>query len=176
MTMMRSTGNVLVLGMQNTAQLEDRYGRQADTIFSQAGTKMIFAVSESKTAKSLQDLFGEVEIRRYRESRTGSFFGKHDRNNFSGPEDIRKPLLLASQIQGLPDLMGYFCQRPSDREPGLHVVLVSLPYLPPVQRHPALIDRVIPKIERPGWMGPAVERAEVLQPIISPLPGNIPLR
>jgi hypothetical protein len=35
---------------------------------------------------------------------------------------------------------------------------------------------VIPKIERPGWMGPAVERAEVLQPIISPLPGNIPLR
>jgi type IV secretory pathway TraG/TraD family ATPase VirD4 len=106
--MMRSTGNVLVLGMQNTAQLEDRYGLQADTIFSQAGTKMIFAVSESKTAKSLQDLFGEVEIRRYRESRTGSFFGKHDRNNFSGPEDIRKPLLLASEILGLADLMGTF--------------------------------------------------------------------
>lgn len=174
MTMMRSTGNVLVLGMQNTAQLEDRYGRQADTIFSQAGTKMIFAVSESKTAKSLQDLFGEVEIRRYRESRTGSFFGKHDRNNFSGPEDIRKPLLLASQIQGLPDLMGYFCQRPSDQEPGLHVVLVRLPYLPPVQRHPALLERVIPKIERPVWTGPAMEPAEVLQPIISPLPGGHP--
>jgi Type IV secretion-system coupling protein DNA-binding domain len=33
MMMMRSTGNVLVLGMQNTAQLEHRYGRQADTIF-----------------------------------------------------------------------------------------------------------------------------------------------
>jgi hypothetical protein len=175
MTMMRSTGNVLVLGMQNTAQLEDRYGRQADTIFSQAGTKMIFAVSESKTAKSLQDLFGEVEIRRYRESRTGSFFGKHDRNNFSGPEDIRKPLLLASQIQGLPDLMGYFCQRPADHEPGLHIVPVRLPYSPPVARHPALIERVIPKIERPGWNGPVVEPAEVLQPIISPLSRTVPL-
>jgi type IV secretory pathway TraG/TraD family ATPase VirD4 len=104
--MMRSTGNVLVLGMQNTAQLEDRYGRQGDTIFSQAGTKMILAVSESKTAKSLQDPFGEVEIRRYRESRTGSFFGKHDRNNFSGPEDIRRPLLLASEIQGLHGRLG----------------------------------------------------------------------
>src|SRR3954451_807373 len=106
---------------------------------------MIFAVSESKTAKSLQDLFGEVEIRRYRESRTGSFFGKHDRNNFGGPEDVRKPLLLASEIQGLPDLSGYFCQRPSDHEPGLHVVPVRLPYSPPVQRYPALIERVIPQ-------------------------------
>ena len=49
--------------------------------------------------------------------------------------------------------MGYFCQRPSDREPGLHVVLVRLPYSPPVQRHPALIERVIPKIERPRLDG-----------------------
>jgi hypothetical protein len=73
-------------------------------------------------------------------------------------------------------LMGYFCQRPSDREPGLHVVLVSLPYLPPVQRHPALLERVIPKIERPVWTGPVMEPAEVLQPIISPLPGGLPLR
>jgi type IV secretory pathway TraG/TraD family ATPase VirD4 len=168
MTMMRSTGNVLVLGMQNTAQLEDRYGRQADTIFSQAGTKMIFAVSESKTARSLQDLFGEVEIRRYRESRTGSFFGKHDRNNFSGPEDIRKPLLLASEIQGLPDLMGYFCQRPSDQEPGLHVVLVRLPYYEPIQRHPALIERVIPRVERPMWIASDLE-PPVLEPLIAPL-------
>jgi hypothetical protein len=148
MTMMRSTGNVLVLGMQNTSQLEDRYGRQANTIFSQAGTKVILAVSEPNTAKSLQDLFGEVEIRRYRESRTGSLFGKNDRNNFSGPEDIRKPLLLASQIQGLPDLTGYFCQRPCDGETGLHVVKVRLPYQPPLTRHPALIERTIPEWDR----------------------------
>ncbi len=148
MTMMRSSGHVLVLGMQNTSQLEDRYGRQANTIFSQAGTKMILAVSEANTAKSLQDLFGEVEIRRYRESRTGSFFGKHDRNNFSGPEDIRKPLLLASEIQGLPDLTGYFCQRPCEGDTGLHVVKVRLPYQPPISRHPALIERTIPPWER----------------------------
>jgi type IV secretory pathway TraG/TraD family ATPase VirD4 len=154
--------------MQNTAQLEDRYGRQADTIFSQAGTKMIFAVSESKTAKSLQDLFGEVEIRRYRESRTGSFFGKHDRNNFSGPEDIRKPLLLASEIQGLPDLMGYFCQRPSDQDPGLHVVLVRLPYYAPIQRRPALLERVIPRVERPVWLAQDAE-PPVLEPLVAPL-------
>src|SRR5271165_1167783 len=170
MTMMRSTGNSLVLGTQNTAQLEDRYGRQADTIFSQAGTKMIFAVSEPKTAKSLQDLFGEVEIRRYRESRTGSFFGKHDRNNFSGPEDIRKPLLLASQIQGLPDLMGYFCQRPVDEEPGLHVVLVRLPYLGKLERHPGNIERVIPRLDRALWTAEDTEREADLQPVIMPVP------
>lgn len=166
MTMMRSTGHVLVLGMQNTAQLEDRYGRQANTIFSQAGTKLILAVSEPNTAKSLQDLFGEVEIRRYRESRTGSIFGKHDRNNFSGPEDIRKPLLLASEIQGLPDLTGYFCQRPCDGETGLHVVEVRLPYQPPVKRYPALIERAIPEWDRGVLADPAVSEestdAEVL--------------
>ncbi|MGA7416022.1 MAG: type IV secretion system DNA-binding domain-containing protein, partial [Bryobacteraceae bacterium] len=171
MTMMRSTGNSLVLGTQNTAQLEDRYGRQADTIFSQAGTKMIFAVSEPKTAKSLQDLFGEVEIRRYRESRTGSIFGKHDRNNFSGPEDIRKPLVLASEIQGLPDLMGYFCQRPVDQEPGLHVVLVRLPYLGNVERHPGNVERVIPRLDRQLWTAADTEReANNLQQLVPPVP------
>jgi hypothetical protein len=172
MTMMRSTGNVLVLGMQNTAQLEDRYGRQADTIFSQAGTKMILAVSESNSAKRLQDLFGEVEIRRYRESRTGSFFGKHDRNNFSGPEDIRKPLLLASEIQGLPDLTGYFCQRPADDEIGLHVVPVRLPYRAPLNQHPALIERVIPPVERPPLFLEAEVEAAPMQPLIAPLRRN----
>jgi type IV secretory pathway TraG/TraD family ATPase VirD4 len=175
MTMMRSTGNVLVLGMQNTAQLEDRYGRQADTIFSQAGTKLILAVSEPKSAKTLQDLFGEIEIRRYRESRTGSFFGRRDRNNFSGPEDIRKPLLLASEIQGLPDLTGYFCQRPADQETGLHVVPVRLPYFAPIHRHPALVERVIPPIDRPiSYVATEVEAAP-LQPLIPSFPGFDPL-
>ena len=34
MTMMRSSGNVLVLGMQNTAQLEDRYGPAPEAVRS----------------------------------------------------------------------------------------------------------------------------------------------
>jgi hypothetical protein len=37
------------------------------------------------------------------------------------------------------------------------------------------MERVIPKIERPVWTGPVMESAEVLQPVISPLPGGIPL-
>ncbi len=78
------------------------------------------------------------------------------------------PLLLASEIQGLPDLMGYFCQRPGDDEPGLHVVLVRLPYLAPIARHPALIERVIPKMGRPLWAAQDNE-APVVQPVISPL-------
>jgi hypothetical protein len=49
----------------------------------------------------------------------------------------------------------------------LHVVLVRLPYLPPIQRHPALIERLIPRVERPAWAS-AVE-SELLQPIIAPL-------
>src|ERR1700760_4157550 len=67
MTQLRSTGHPMVLGLQNLCQLQDRYGMQSDTIFSQAYTKVIFAVSEPKSAKTLEQLLGEVEIRRFRE-------------------------------------------------------------------------------------------------------------
>ena len=150
MTQLRSTGHPMVLGIQNLCQLQDRYGLQSDTIFSQAYTKIILAVSEPKSAKTLEQLIGEVEIRRYRESRTGSIFGRNDRNNFSGPEDIRKPLIMASEIQGLPDLTGYFIQRPADDKIGLHVVPVKLPWQRPIFRHRPLIERSIPPMQAPS--------------------------
>ena len=67
---------------------------------------------------------------------------------YGADPNIRKPLLLASEIQGLPDLTGYFCQRPCDGETGLHVVKVRLPYQAPVKRHPAPIERAIPTWDR----------------------------
>src|SRR5581483_30374 len=101
------------------------------------------------SAKTLEQFFGEVEIRRFRESRTGSLWGGHDRNNFSGPEDIRKPAILASQVQGLPDLNGYFVQRPSDDGDGLHIVKVKLPWEQPIYRDRPLVERAIPAMNAP---------------------------
>jgi len=149
MTQLRSSGHPMVLGVQNVSQLEGRYGKQAKTIVSQAFTKLIFAVSEPDSAKTLEQFFGEVEIRRFRESRTGSLWGGHDRNNFSGPEDIRKPAILASQVQGLPDLNGYFVQRPSDDGDGLHIVKVKLPWEQPIFRDRPLVERAIPAMNAP---------------------------
>lgn len=146
MGMMRSTGNPMVLGMQNPVQLEDRYGKTAKTIFSQAFTKVILAVSEGESAKHLETLIGEEERRYWRESRTD----KRDQITISGPEDKRKPLVLASEIQGLPDLHGYFLQRPTDDEVGLHVVRIQMPYQTPIHHTQGLVERIIPKQdERP---------------------------
>ena len=142
MGMMRSTGNPLVLGMQNPAQLEDRYGKPGKTIFSQAFTKVICAVSEDESAKHLQDLIGEEERRYFRESRSDK-----GQVTVSGPEDKRKPLVLASEIQGLPDLHAYFLQRPSDDEVGLHVVRITMPYQEPVHHTKSLVERQLPQLE-----------------------------
>lgn len=143
MTKLRSSGNIMSLGIQNTAQLEDRYGKQADTIFSQAGTKLVLRTSDDRSARRLQDLIGENEIRQVRQSRTAGIFGGRERDSYSGPEEIRKPCILASQIQGLPDLQGYLLQAPTDEEVGLHVLHIKLPYFPLVSRQPGLIPRTI---------------------------------
>jgi hypothetical protein len=125
--------------MQNTAQLEDRYGRQADTVFSQAGTKMIFAVSESKMAKRRCGGIGKAGPVRFLASMIATTSGvrKIFENRYCS-----RPRFKGSRTSWV------FCRRPSDQGPGLHEVLVRLPYLPPVQRHAALIERVIPRIER----------------------------
>lgn len=149
MTKLRSSGNVMSLGIQNTAQLEDRYGKQADTIFSQAGTKIILRTSDDRSAKRLEGLIGENEIRQVRQSRTAGIFGGRERDTYSGPEEIRKPCILASEIQGLPDLQGYLLQAPTDDEVGLHVVHLKLPYYPLVKRQPGLIPRIIKRIDIP---------------------------
>ena len=168
MTQLRSTGHPMVLGIQNFEQLEDRYGKQARTIFSQAFTKFILAVSEGNTRESLEQLIGDEEIRRFRENRTGSLFGTRDRAGFSGPEDVRKPLVWSSEIQGLPDLCGYFLQRPTTEKIGLNVVGFKLPYMPPVKRCEGLVRRKlaeqpVPAKETPPAPGfvqqPATSRA-----------------
>jgi len=55
---------------------------------------------------------------------------------------------ICSDVASMPEVV-------SDGETGLHVVKIRLPYQPPVQRHPALIERVIPAWER----GPAGEES-----------------
>lgn len=168
MTKLRSSGNVMSLGIQNTAQLEDRYGRQADTIFSQAGTKIILRTSDDRSAKRLEGLIGENEIRQVRQSRTAGIFGGRERDSYSGPEEVRKPCILASQIQGLPDLQGYLLQAPTDDEVGLHVVHIKLPYYPLVSRQPGLILRTIQRASNASSATISVEKEQ--EPPLTPIP------
>lgn len=137
----RKSGNPLVIGIQNMAQLEDLYGKKSETIFSQAYTKFVLPTTEPRSAKALSDLIGECEYRRIRETRSGSLFGLKDRNSYSGPEEIRKPLILPSEIQGLRNLTGYMVQR------GL-VVPIRLPYKARPALAPGFIERLIPPMEK----------------------------
>ena len=133
----RKSSNPMVIGLQNMAQLEELYGQKSATIFSQAYTKFVLPTTEPRSAKALSDLIGECEYRRVRETRSGSLLGRKDRNSYSGPEEVRKPLILPSQIQGLPNLSGYMVQR------GL-VVPIKLPYKARPKIAPGLIERIIP--------------------------------
>jgi type IV secretory pathway TraG/TraD family ATPase VirD4 len=130
-TEMRSTQNPIVLGMQNVQQLEDRYGKKANTIMSQAYTKVILATSEPNSKKSLSELIGDALFRRYRlSSGRGS--------STSGPEEFVRPLVMPSEIGSLKNLNGYLMQRGE-------IVKIKLPYRPSVERQPAMIERTIPE-------------------------------
>ncbi|MFL6354112.1 MAG: type IV secretion system DNA-binding domain-containing protein [Bryobacteraceae bacterium] len=161
LAMMRSTGNPLVLGMQNVAQLKNRYGNEATTIFSQAFTKMVFAVSDGASAKALEDLIGEVEKRYFRESRSDQ-----NKSTVAGPDYKRETLVMTSEIQGLADLEGYVLQRPTKKgKIGLRVVRVYLPFDPPVFHCQGLVERVIPDTQESH---PEPEETQPEQPESTP--------
>ena len=142
-TEMRATGNPIVLSFQNFGQLVTRYGEpSAHTILSQALNKFVLRVSDGESAKSLEKMIGDVELRRYRENRSGSLFGRGDRNSFSGPEDSQKPLIMASEIQSLPDMQGYVLQCG-------RIVRVRLPYIERPDKARAWIERPIPSDNHP---------------------------
>jgi hypothetical protein len=155
-TEMRSTGNPIVLSFQNFGQLVTRYGEaSAHTIISQPLSKFLLRTSDGDSAKSLEKMIGDVELRRYRENRSGSLLGRGDRNSFSGPEDSQKPLIMASEIQALPDMEGYFVQCGQ-------VVKIKLPYIERREKAPAWIDRPIPPEVR------AEQQAATPEPVLAP--------
>ena len=137
----RKTNHPLVVGIQNIADLDNVYSKKAKTILSQAFTKFVLATSEPASAKSLSDLIGEVEVLRVKETRSNG--GLSRGRNSETIEEIRKPLILPSEIQGLPDLEGYFVQRGK-------VVRIRLPYIHRTPTAPALLERKLPSMnDRP---------------------------
>lgn len=143
MTKLRSSGNIVSLGVHDIAQLRSNYGEQADTIFAEAGTKFILRTAGDKSSKRLEQLIGEEEVRLVRQSRTAGVMGGNERDTYSGPEEVRKPVIMSSEIQGLPNLVGYMIQAPTDNHIGLNIVRLKIPYRPLIKRHPGIIPRTI---------------------------------
>ena len=116
----RKSDNPMVLGFQGKAQVEALYGHVAEAMLSQPATKIFLKTSEPNASEWISKAIGEVEIERFRESRT---VGKFPRNSENESRDItREPLVMASEVGGLDPLHGYL-------KHGNLVLRMRFPYL-----------------------------------------------
>ena len=153
----RKARNPVVLGFQGRSQLEELYGRKAEAMLSQPATKIFLRTDEANSAKWISQTIGEVEIERLRESRMEGHFPRNRRDSRNYQlERTTEPLVMASEIQGLPDLRAHL-------KSGNMVVPLSFPYIDLPKRHEALIERKLPAEET------SLERA---QPATVPGNGN----
>ena len=95
----RKSNNPMVLGFQGKAQVEALYGHVAEAMLSQPATKIFLKTSEPHASEWISKAIGEIEIERFRESRTR---GQFPRNSENEQRDItREPLVMASEVAGL---------------------------------------------------------------------------
>lgn len=130
----RKSNNPMVLGFQGKAQLEALYGHLAEVMLSQPATKIFLKTSEPNAAEWISRAIGEVEIERYRETRTHGEFPR-SRNSESEQREIQKEaLVMASEISGLDPLHGYL-------KYGNLVVRMRFPYIQLPDREERFIER-----------------------------------
>ncbi len=130
----RKSNNPMVLGFQGKAQLEALYGHLAEVMLSQPATKIFLKTSEPNAAEWISRAIGEVEIERYRETRTHGEFPR-SRNSESEQREIQKEaLVMASEISGLDPLHGYL-------KYGNLVVRMRFPYIQLADREERFIER-----------------------------------
>jgi type IV secretory pathway TraG/TraD family ATPase VirD4 len=128
----RKSNNPVVLGFQGRSQLETRYGHDAEAMLSQPATKIFLRTSEPHAAKCISDAIGEVEIERMRESRSKGQYGQRS----FGLERQVEPLVMPSEISGLPSLRGFL--KLENLVVRLHFPFVDVP-----ARHPAFVERPV---------------------------------
>jgi hypothetical protein len=131
----RKSNNPVVLGFQGRSQLETRYGHDAEAMLSQPATKIFLRTSEPRAAKWIADTIGDVEIERLRESRSDGRGG----HQTYGLERQVEPLVMGSEISGLPALRGYL-------KMGNLVVRLNFPFIDLPRIEPAFLER--PRTQR----------------------------
>jgi hypothetical protein len=143
-TMLRSAGHQIIASIQNQEQLKHLYGDQTRTILSQAYTKWIFATSDPDSADILERIGGKRKLLRVEQTHShGSAFYERDRNS-SRVVEVAEPAINATQIKGMSDLHAYFVQR-GFKNNKMVVVPVEIPYVDLPIKHPAHIDRKMPR-------------------------------
>jgi type IV secretory pathway TraG/TraD family ATPase VirD4 len=99
----RKSRNPVVLGFQGKAQLEYLYGHLAEVMLSQPATSVWLTTKEPNAGEWVSKFIGKVEIERLRETH---FDGTRSGHNFTIERQV-EPLVLESEISGLPDLHAF---------------------------------------------------------------------
>jgi type IV secretory pathway TraG/TraD family ATPase VirD4 len=99
----RKSNNPVILGFQGKAQLEYLYGHLAEVMLSQPATSVWLTTKEPNAGEWVAKFIGKVEIERLRETH---FDGTRSGRNFALDRQV-EPLVLESEISGLPDLHAY---------------------------------------------------------------------
>jgi hypothetical protein len=99
----RKGQNPVVLGFQGKAQVEYLYGHLAEVMLSQPATSIWLTTKEPNAGEWVSKFIGKVEIERLRETH---FDGTRAGHNFTIERQV-EPLVLESEISGLPDLHAY---------------------------------------------------------------------
>jgi hypothetical protein len=148
-TQNRKSNNPVVLGFQGRSQLEVLYGHEAEAMLSQPATKIFLRTSEPRAARWISETIGEVEIEQMRESHGSEQFPRDHKSKNHQLERRVEPLVMASEIMGLPDQCGLM-------KSGNLVVQLSFPYLKLPKIQPAFVERSIdwqPSFELPVRQG-----------------------
>ena len=131
----RKYGLCGVFGIQSVAQMREIYGKDgAQTIMGMCQTWVVLRVADAETAKYLSDTLGMTEIQEKDEGLSFGAESARDGTNLSSKR-AQKQIVLASEIQHLPDREGYL------RVPGAYPVAriklefkardkIAAPYLP----------------------------------------------
>ena len=163
----RKSNCPMVLGFQGKAQVETLYGHIAEAMLSQPATKIFFKTSEPHASEWISKSIGEIEVERFRESRTRGVFPQNRENEQR--EITREPLVMASEIGGLEPLHGYL-------KHGNLVVRMRMPYLKLDEPAEKFIER---KMTMPATATPATmptREPEPAQAIVAQAAARKPVR
>jgi type IV secretory pathway TraG/TraD family ATPase VirD4 len=137
-TKQRASGNPIVLGFHDMAQLKKRYGDEgAVTIMSQAFTNIILRTGDPAAAKHAEMLIGHHEVERIQENRPVHLLARHRSRSWNN-QTVDTPVVSAAEIQGLPRFTGYLLQEGK-------VVRIKIQKLPQRVRTERL-SRLIPPV------------------------------
>jgi type IV secretory pathway TraG/TraD family ATPase VirD4 len=160
----RKYGNPVVIGLQGRSQMEKRYGADAEAMLSQPATKVFLKTSEPRAAKWISEAIGEIEVERLKESRSMGLLGS--KKSFA-MEIATKPLVMASEIAGLPPLTGFIKLEN-------HVVPTKFRLAKKQNRQPEFVERAreqpLPRKADAAKTSASVKAPETKKPVQAVLP------